>query len=115
MSFLKEYFVNLNLFKPSPNSNEVEDDQTRRWNLITTRLYIIVLILSLIGIGLYLSLINQTTLIKMKYPTKEQFEKLPANARCSCSQISFPYGKFISLETNFHEVCSSDFVSDRWF
>jgi hypothetical protein len=51
----------------------------------------------------------------MKYPTKGQFENLPSNARCSCSQISFPYGKFISLETNFHEVCSSDFVSDRWF
>ncbi|CAF0766068.1 unnamed protein product [Adineta steineri] len=95
-------------------SDEIEDDQKRRWNIIATRVYILIIILSLIGSALFLSLITQTTMIKIKNPTKEKIQSLPSNARCPCSQISFPYGKFISLQKKFHQVCSSELVLDRW-
>jgi hypothetical protein len=115
MSSLKKYLLNLNLFKPSPGSGEQEDDQRRRSNIIATRVYILILIVTLFGIGLGLFLIDQTTIITIKNPTREQFEALPVDAQCSCSRISLPYGNFTSLQASFHQVCSSDFVTDRWF
>jgi hypothetical protein len=115
MLSLKKYIRDLNLFKPDPNSGEVEDDQNRRSNIISTRIYILFLILILFGTGIVLSLIHETKIITLKHPTKEQFEALPTDAQCSCSQISLSYGKFISLQASYHQVCSSDFVSDRWF
>jgi hypothetical protein len=115
MPSLKTSLLTLNLFAPAPDSNEVESDQKRRWNIIATRVYIIILLLALFFIGLIFSLIDQTTLATMKYPTKKQYEALPKDAQCACSRISLLHGKFTALETNFHQVCSSDFVSDRWF
>ncbi|CAF1195437.1 unnamed protein product [Adineta steineri] len=114
MSSLKEYFLNLNLFLPSPDSNEQENDQQRRWNIIGTRTYIILVISILFIIGLVLLLLEQRVMVTIPNPTKEQFERLPMNAKCSCSHISIPYGKFMSLKTSFHQVCSSDFITDRW-
>ncbi|CAF3786415.1 unnamed protein product [Adineta steineri] len=114
MSSLKEYLRNLNLFSPSSDSNEHENDQQRRWNIIGTRTYIILIISILFIIGLLLLLLEQSTMVTIPNPTKEQFERLPNNAKCSCSHISIPYQKFMSLNTSFHQVCSSDFVTDRW-
>ncbi|CAF1033494.1 unnamed protein product [Adineta steineri] len=114
MSSLKEYLLNLNLFSPSSDSNEQENDQQRRWNIISTRIYIILIILILFIIGLVLLLLEQSTMVTISNPTKEQFEGVPINAKCSCSHIYIPYGKFVSLKTSFHQVCSSDFITDRW-
>jgi hypothetical protein len=114
MLSLKKSVRDLNLFKSDPNSGEVEDDQSRRSNIISTRIFILLLMLILFGTGIFLSLIDETTIITLKHPTKEQFEALPIDAQCSCSQISLSYGKFISLQASYHQVCSSDFVSDRW-
>jgi hypothetical protein len=115
MSSLKKYLRDLNLFKPAPDSNEVETDNERRLNIIATRIYLIILILTLFIIGLVLSLIDQTTIITLKYPTKETLETLPKDVKCPWSRISIPHGKFISINTSFHQVCSSDFVTDQWF
>ncbi|CAF1027849.1 unnamed protein product [Adineta steineri] len=43
-------------------------------------------------------------------------ERLNSNTLiCPCSTTSIPYDKFISLSPTLHQVCSSEFVSDRWF
>ncbi|CAF1155414.1 unnamed protein product [Rotaria sordida] len=34
---------------------------------------------------------------------------------CRCSQTSIPYPQFVSFNPQFHQVCSSDFVSEEWF
>ncbi|CAF0868541.1 unnamed protein product [Adineta steineri] len=114
MPSLKKYFLNLNLFLPSSDSNEQETDKQRRWNIVSTRIYIILIILILFITGLILLLLEQPTMVTISYPTEEQFERLPMNAKCSCSHISIPYRKFMSLNTSFHQVCSSDFITDRW-
>ncbi|CAF1489091.1 unnamed protein product [Adineta steineri] len=114
MPSLKEYLLNLNLFSPSSDSNEQENDQQGRWNITGTRIYIILIILILFNIGFILLLLEQSMMVTIPNPTKEQFERLPINAKCSCSDISISYGKFMSLNTSFHQVCSSDFVTDRW-
>ncbi|CAF1277980.1 unnamed protein product [Adineta steineri] len=114
MSSLEGYFLNLNLFSPPSDSNEQENEQQRRWNIIGTRIYIILIILILFITGLILLLLEQSTMVTLPNPTKKQFQRLPINAKCSCSRISISYGKFMSLKTSFHQVCSSDFISDRW-
>ncbi|CAF1531587.1 unnamed protein product [Adineta ricciae] len=114
ISAVKSYFVNLNIFEPSPDSNEREDDQQRRLNIISTRIYLVVLLLILFLFGLYTKLNFATSIITIEYPTEDQFEKLPQDARCHCSHISISYGDFVSLQTTIHQVCVSDFVSDRW-
>ena len=34
--------------------------------------------------------------------------------RCPCSNSTIPYHTFITLSATFHQVCSSDLVSDSW-
>ncbi|CAF1250710.1 unnamed protein product [Adineta steineri] len=42
-------------------------------------------------------------------------ERLNSNTLiCPCSTTLIPYHTFISLSPSLHQVCSSDFVSDRW-
>ena len=33
---------------------------------------------------------------------------------CPCSNVAIPYHQFISLTPIFHQVCSSDFVTESW-
>ncbi|UJR17791.1 hypothetical protein I4U23_004690 [Adineta vaga] len=113
MPSLKSYFLNLNLFAPLPDSNEEETDQQHRWNIIGTQVYILLFLFILIGIGLSLSLMHQTIIITLEHPTKEQFEHLPSNTKCYCSQISIPYRKFTSLDVTFHQIYSSDLINFR--
>ncbi|CAF1453655.1 unnamed protein product [Rotaria sordida] len=72
----------------------------------------IVQILSLLVLYYYLCPnIGQVT---VQYPTQNQFQTLSLDAQCPCSRISLSYGHFVSIQTRFHQVCSSDFVSNRW-
>lgn len=34
--------------------------------------------------------------------------------KCPCSNLAIAYHKFISVSPIYHQVCSSDFVSERW-
>jgi hypothetical protein len=112
MSFLKAYIFNLNLFKSTDATND--DEHQNRSNVLATRIYLVVLILALIGLALGLGLTLQTRKIETPHPSKEEVKALPIDAQCPCSRLSISYGEFITLEASFHQVCSSDFVSDRW-
>ena len=114
MSSLKHYFLNLNLFVPPAGSGETETDQQRRRNLIATRIYLIVLTWALLLLTLVTWTSSETILVTVTRPTKEQIAVLPHDANCPCSKISLPYGDFTEIRANYHQLCSSDFVSDRW-
>ena len=114
MPAVKDYFLNVNLFKPLTDSGEREDEQQHRLNLVATRVYLVVLTLSLLILALVTWLNPQITIITLQYPTKEQFKLVPFDAQCSCSRVSISYNEFTPLEASFHQVCTSDFVSDRW-
>ena len=38
----------------------------------------------------------------------------PDELRCPCSTIAIPHHRFMSLYPTLHQICSSDFVTDRW-
>lgn len=114
MSSIKAYLVDLNLFQPSDGT--VEDEHNHRSNIISTRIYLVLLILIIIAFTFSLFFISETTRIKLHHPSADQFSAIAAadEPDCPCSQISLIYEDFITLEASFHQVCSSDFVSDRW-
>ncbi|CAF1430786.1 unnamed protein product [Adineta steineri] len=114
MDAIKTYFINLNLFEVDPDSGEREDELKRRSNIIATRIYLIVLILTLIAIAIGLRSTSETIIITLEYPTKYQLASLTLDNQCPCSRSSLSYDKFILIQPIFHQVCSSDFVSDRW-
>jgi len=116
MTTLKTYLSTASIFNSSTDkTDEVSVTQERRSNIIATRIFLIVLVLVLIALIIAYGLNIRTTIVTIQHPKKNQFQHLPSNAHCSCSRISIPYREFISIETTFHQVCSSDFVSDRWF
>lgn len=49
-------------------------------------------------------------------PTLTQFDEFSVkySLALSCSQTSIPYNTFVSLTPIYHQICSSDFISDEW-
>ena len=73
---------------------------------------VLIFILLIIAVVLRLNIRLRT--ITVHYPTLNQYRTIPNDAQCSCSHIAVPYSAFVKLEITFHQVCSSDFISDRW-
>ena len=102
----------LNIFRP-PFGAEPENDDQQRTNILSTRVYLISLLIILIAFTIAAVSREEIVSISIENPTQIQFKSL-SNATCPCSHISLSYGKFVSAEPSFHQVCSSDFVSDQW-
>ena len=113
MTSILTYLLNLNFFQPS-DPTEKQDEHEHHSSIIATRVYIIIFLITLVTLILALWLTPQTTKVILQYPTQDQFQALPLDAQCPCSQISLSYGQFVSIHAKFHQVCSSDFISDRW-
>ncbi len=116
MERLKNYFITLNIFRPPAGSQQQadEDPYQQRTNVIATRVYFLFLALILLIFILVTCLDSEIINITVQNPTLSQIQSLPDNPICPCSRISFTYDKFVSSSVSFHQVCSSDFVSDRW-
>jgi hypothetical protein len=116
-STLKRLLVELNLFKTDSINNN-NDQSQKRYQLIATRIYICVLIVSLVILTIYLALIPQTYVKIINNPTPSQFSDLYSRHRlslqCPCSFISIPYNTFLAVEVLYHQICSSAFVSHEW-
>jgi hypothetical protein len=113
MAAVITYFFNLNFFESSDPAHQ-HDEHEHRSNILATRFSIIIFGTTVFTLILALWLTPQISKVTLQYPTQDQFKSLPLDAQCPCSQISLSYGQFVSIETTFHQVCSSDFVSDRW-
>ena len=113
MFSVKAYLLELNLFQPTDGT--IENAHDLRSNIISTRIYLGLLVLMLIGFSLGLSLLSETKTYTLHHPSESQVNAIVADdTNCPCSRISLVYEEFITLEASFHQVCSSDFVTDRW-
>ena len=85
---------------------------------IARRLHFILVVTALFAIFLayFFTPQSKTTLtIKPSLSTYQYLVKHYSDfLQCSCSQIGIPYHSFLKIEPQFHEVCSSVFVTDRW-
>ncbi|CAF3789909.1 unnamed protein product [Rotaria socialis] len=113
--WIKERAVQLNLFE---NEGTRLDVFNLRTALISTRVYIVLLTFAVAILVLYTALYGNTQNITIQNPSQMTYEilfnKYPTTLLCRCSQVTIPYGKFISVFTRYHPICSSFFVSQTW-
>ncbi|UJR19261.1 hypothetical protein I4U23_022390 [Adineta vaga] len=108
---LYQYLIKVNLYQYKENLIHVDQ-------LIATCVYIGLLITFLCALVLYIGLTVETHTVTVDFPSVAQFEILsnqyPSTLSCLCSRMAIPYNKFLSFNPEYHQVCSSDFVSQSW-
>lgn len=110
---IREKLSTLNLF-----DSRSTDPKIVRREILSSRLFICLLTFSIIILIFYtftgVQIKNQT----INEPTQSVYNNLQqkyANTlQCPCKRISIPYGKFVNTIPLFHQVCSSDFISQFW-
>ncbi|CAF3929747.1 unnamed protein product [Rotaria sp. Silwood1] len=104
----------LNLF--DSNSN---DPSTQKHERQTTRLYILSLVIAFIILFFYAITIEETKVYTIQNPSREIYDETYAEysktLECTCSKIAIPYSTFISIETSYHQICSSSLISPNFF
>ena len=105
----------LNLLPSIPPSTDQYQLTTQ---IISTRLFIITLILSLTILIIYTSAVTTIKTITINAPTLDQYSNLYINysqsLACPCTKISITYDQLVHVNYALHQVCSSGFVSDGW-
>ena len=110
----KMYLQTLNLFK---KSDKRTDDDIKHQK-ITTRTYLILLLITITVLLLFNSLDTQTVTISISNPSLDTYinfkQMYPHTLRCPCSTMAIPYHKFMKFSPVLHQVCSSDFTTQKW-
>ncbi|CAF3892210.1 unnamed protein product [Rotaria sordida] len=115
---LMEYLRTFNYFsKPLSAPNETEIKQ----QIISTRLYCLLLAISFIVLITYYSMERVMTSHQIKSPTFEQFIQLQIEQysnpsfSCPCSTLAIAHEKFIQIKYDLHPFCWSEFISKGWY
>ena len=107
--------IELNLFPSVPPSY---DENILREEHYTTRLYLILFILSFTILTVLTSINPQIIRVTVESPSSKDFielhEQYPKTLHCPCSQTTIDYQDICRIEPQYHEVCSSEFVSSNW-
>ncbi|UJR19396.1 hypothetical protein I4U23_022526 [Adineta vaga] len=110
---IKEKAVELNLFESEISWN---DPHRHRKEIISTRIYLFLLVFSVIILVVYTGISVQIQTFIVESPSQSIFEQLISNPKysssldCPCQNISVSYDSFISISLRYHQLCSSDFV-----
>ena len=103
------------MFETANTSTDAYESATGR---MTTRAYVVFLALSMGVIVVYTSINLRAQIITVQNPSDGTFNVLYKSYRnrlhCPCSEITIPYGSFISISPVFHPVCTSWLVSKEW-
>ncbi|CAF1384021.1 unnamed protein product [Adineta ricciae] len=109
---------NLNIFSIRDFRSHLDRITAKRLGQMATRLYIV---LFLIGIAIFTSYnvtqpyIGTRTFDKPSFDKyRDLYGKYKDQLECSCSSIATTYDQFVSIESSFHQICSSTFVMDEW-
>ena len=102
-----QWLIKLNLFGDA-NENDIENEQTLRDQLLSTRVYLILLSASFIVFILFSSLTNITVSVTVSKPSLDTFEHLQAifldALSCPCQNIAVRYSSFLSFKFTYHQV-----------
>ena len=112
---VKEFLQRFNLFPSIPPST---DPHQLKNQIISTRLFIVLLIFSLTIFIEYRSLVTITKSVTVESPSgakySELYVKYSTTLACPCTKISIGYDKILYINYTLHEVCSSYFISHEW-
>ncbi|CAF1041715.1 unnamed protein product [Adineta steineri] len=111
---IKMSLFNLNFFSDS--------DENSEWHLygqrLSTRFFIISIILTFSILILYASTYSITKTITINKPSIDVYftlqDKYPQTLTCPCSSTTNEHSQFISFQPTQHPVCYSDFITASW-
>ncbi|CAF4230900.1 unnamed protein product, partial [Adineta steineri] len=111
---VKDKIITFNLY------NKYSRDPIRVYHgVLATRLYIILLLVSICIIILFSYSSNQVFNETITNPSEEEYvkleEKYSATLTCPCTQISIPYQDLITTQVKYHQICTSDFIQPWWY
>lgn len=108
---IRHTLQNFNLFK-----RRNSDASAVREQILSTRVYVGCLFISTIILVLAAGLDEQPIITKVLFPSITEFERLFLAERqtlsCPCSQIAIRNSIFLSLKSIFHQICSSELLSE---
>ncbi|CAF1496550.1 unnamed protein product [Adineta ricciae] len=110
---VRDKWVQLNLF-----DSQSSDPSIRHREILSTRLYIILLLTFFIIVTTYISITNRHETKTVSFPDYSLYKNLQKkhsdSLQCSCTEYVILYKYFVEINASFHQVCSSDFISQRW-
>ena len=111
----KKHITELNLFDDGSSHPDPFDLRT---GILSTRIYIILLAVSVITLIVFNSMGTRPEIMIILNPSESDYEdflnKYGNSSSCPCSHITIPYTNFTSPIVNYHPVCQSIFLSNLW-
>lgn len=102
----------MNLFKRE--SSIIQGDNTERIAIRASRIYSILLIVSLVVVAIFNGLTTVTVTDTVPLPSIATFEKLyaayPSTLSCPCQKIAISYDAFLTVAPTYHHVCNAFFI-----
>ena len=108
--------IDLNLFPPWTFGSAVDRTRAKRFGQISTRLYIVLLALSIALLTLYRVVQPEMltkTFIKPPFDTYHRLiQDYEDTLQCPCSRISSPFDNFVTIEPTFHQVRKESYANN---
>jgi len=108
----------LNIFRSKKSSENNNNEYELKNEIISTRAFICLLLISFVIVVIYISQVPVTHTIIVNTPLLSvylsHYEKYAETLTCPCSNIAIAQEEFISLSPTFHQICESDFVKINW-
>ncbi|CAF1030677.1 unnamed protein product, partial [Didymodactylos carnosus] len=113
LRFIRKQIIEFNLFEST-----LSTDEDVRYERRTTRLYVILLAVTLYVLTVYNAVLQRTKTTIFDSPSLSKYlelrSKYSQNLECHCSHLSVKYDKFIRLQPSYHYLCSSVFITQQW-
>ncbi|CAF1459507.1 unnamed protein product, partial [Adineta steineri] len=118
IKLLPTILSNLNIFPRRIFGGHFHSDKAKYFGQLSTRLYIILLIITMIILA-FCNVIQSRVIIKtFDKPTIDVYNSLllthSDTLQCRCSSISSTYNHFVQIQPVFHQICLSPFISEQW-
>ena len=85
---------------------------------MTRRLHFVLVLMTIYVLYTFSAFRPQLLTVELAMPSLSVYWSLTArfsdSVYCPCSQISIEYRSFLNITPRFHEICSSDLVSEEW-
>ncbi|CAF1488814.1 unnamed protein product, partial [Adineta ricciae] len=110
--------ANLNIFPLRSFGSRMDRKDAIYLGKITTRFYIVLLIVSVVILALYTAVRPRIITKVFVKPTFNLYSDLRHDhgdaLQCRCSYISWTYDNFVHIKPTFHQICSGPFVLEQW-
>ncbi|CAF4115857.1 unnamed protein product, partial [Adineta steineri] len=118
ITFLSTKVLNLNIFPARTFGSKIDRTTVKYLGQWSTRLYLILLSIIFVILTLYTVIQPQTLTKSFATPSLTFYKKLINDhndeLECPCSLISSPYDRYVEIQPIFHQICSSDLISNEW-